>query len=72
MKTTITLYGSPLAEIRVGCAAYIHEAHRDRRTSVVLKIKKSSRYGIVFETLNTVYRLRFSRCFQNRNGGLHT
>ena len=72
MKTKVTLYGKPMTEIRIGNAAFIREAHEARRTSVVLRVIKSSRDGIVFETQNTVYTLKYSNSYLRENGGLHT
>lgn len=60
MKEMKNISGRPAGPILVGQRAEIRNGTVRRYTSIVRKIVSNSRTGIVFETENSLYILRFT------------
>ena len=58
LKREVNLTGRPLQPILRGRPAVIREPTGRRRTTPVLWVEQLSSREIIFETQNTVYRLR--------------
>ncbi len=56
-KKTVTLSGTLMYPLEVGCYALIFHNGRFTRTSRVVEIHKETHEEVRFETMNTIYRL---------------